>query len=162
MRLFNVGGGQAITPQPELDGGKYTWLRPSAAGGSYSAVCWFYGRDIYNAMPKKVPVGLISTYVGGTPVQHWTSPDGLATCEGPNTWDWPKGFLDSVLWNAMVVPLLRTVHTGVVWYQGVFAAWWRVEGYVCVCVCVWWGGRDDAVFFFWAKVAEPASTTPRL
>ena len=75
------------------------------------------GRDIFNAMPTKVPVGLVSTYVGGTPVQHWTSPDGLATCDGPNSWNWPKGFLDSVLWNAMVVPLLRTVHSGVVWYR---------------------------------------------
>jgi hypothetical protein len=37
---------------------------------------------------------------------------------GPHSWDWPAGFLDSVLWNAMVVPLLRTVHSGVVWYQG--------------------------------------------
>jgi len=116
MRLFNVGGGQSSTPQAEMHAGE--WKRPSAAGGGYSAACWFYGRDIYNALPTKVPVGLISTYVGGTPVQHWTSPDGLATCEGPNTWDWPKGFTDSVLWNAMVVPLLRTVHTGVVWYQG--------------------------------------------
>jgi len=116
MRLFNVGGGQSTTPQPEMRGGE--WKTPSAMGGAFSATCWFYGRDIYNAMPTKGPVGLISTYVGGTPVQHWTGPDGLAACEGPHSWNWPKGFLDSVLWNAMVVPLLRTVHSGVVWYQG--------------------------------------------
>ena len=40
-----------------------------------------------------------------------------ASCEGPEPWDFAEGFLDSVLWNAMVVPLLRTVHSGVVWYQ---------------------------------------------
>jgi hypothetical protein len=43
---------------------------------------------------KRVPLGLISTYVGGTPVQHWTSPEGLAKCVGPHSWDWPKGFHD--------------------------------------------------------------------
>ena len=116
MRLFNVGNGQATTPQPEMKNGE--WKTPSTMGGSFSATCWFYGRDIYNAMPTKVPVGLISTFVGGTPVEHWTSPEGLTTCDGPNTWDWAKGFKDSILWNAMVVPLLSTVHSGVVWYQG--------------------------------------------
>ena len=39
MRLFNVGGGQSSAPRPEMGGGK--WLRPSQAGGSFSAVCWF-------------------------------------------------------------------------------------------------------------------------
>ena len=109
MRLFNVYGASSNTPLPDMRGG--TWKTPSAAGGAFSATCWFFGRDIYDALPTKVPVGLMSTYVGGTPVQHWTSPDGLATCEGPNTWDWPPGYTDSVLWNAMVVPLLRTVHS---------------------------------------------------
>ena len=46
MRLFNVGGGQSSTPQAEMHAGE--WKRPSAAGGAYSAACWFYGRDIYN------------------------------------------------------------------------------------------------------------------
>lgn len=115
MRLFNVGGGSSITPQAEMRGGE--WKTPSSMGGTFSATCWFYGRDIYNAMSQKVPVGLISTFVGGTPIQHWTSPEGLATCDGPHSWNWAAGFMDSVLWNAMVVPLLRTVHSGVVWYQ---------------------------------------------
>ena len=97
MRLFNVGNGHATTPQPEMKSGE--WKTPSAMGGSFSATCWFYGRDIYNAMPTKVPVGLISTFVGGTPVEHWTSPEGLATCDGPNPWDWAPGFQDSILWN---------------------------------------------------------------
>lgn len=117
MRLFNVGGGSDPTPQPDMHSGT-GWKTPSAMGGAFSAVCWFYGRDIYNALSPKVPVGLISTYVGGTPIEHWTSPAGIKACEGPNSWDFPPGKIDSVLWNAMVVPLLRTVHSGVAWYQG--------------------------------------------
>ena len=56
--------------------------------------------------------------MGGTPDQHWSSQDALDKCKGDKPWQWDSNFTDSVLWNAMVVPLLRTVHSGVVWYQG--------------------------------------------
>ena len=39
-------------------------------------------------------------------------------CVGNETWNWPTNFTDSVLWNGMIVPLLRTVHSGAIWYQG--------------------------------------------
>jgi hypothetical protein len=45
----------------------------------------------------------------------------LQACTGPDDggiWHWPIGYHDSVLWNGMIVPLLRTVHSGVAWYQG--------------------------------------------
>lgn len=42
----------------------------------------------------------------------------MAQCRGSEPWDWPANYTDSVLWNGMVVPLLRTVHSGTVWYQG--------------------------------------------
>jgi len=65
-----------------------------------------------------VPIGLIESDVGGTPDEHWSSPDALRACEGPRPWDMPPGTVDSVLWNAMVVGLLRTTISGVAWYQG--------------------------------------------
>jgi sialate O-acetylesterase len=64
------------------------WLPPSGWGGSFSAMCWFFGRDLYDAMETKVPVGLVQTDVGGTPDQHWSSPDALEKCKGPDPWDW--------------------------------------------------------------------------
>jgi sialate O-acetylesterase len=76
MRLFNVNPSSQITPHSEMNGGS-GWLAPSKMGGKFSAVCWYFGRDVYNAMPKKVPVALISAFVGGTPDQHWSSPDAL-------------------------------------------------------------------------------------
>ena len=95
------------------------WLAPSAMGGKFSAMCWFFGRDLYAALGAKVPVGLVQTTWGGTPDQHWSSPDALGACTGRgDPWDFPANFTDSVLWNGMVVPLLRTTHSGAVWMQG--------------------------------------------
>lgn len=44
----------------------------------FSAVCWEYGRHIYDEL--QYPVGLIATTWGGTPVEAWSSPDALSKC----------------------------------------------------------------------------------
>jgi len=104
-------------PYPDMLGST-GWLAPSKMGGKFSATCWFYGRDIYTKLTPPRPIGLIGAYVGGTPDQHWSSPDAIDQCKGPSKWDWPSNFKDSALWNAFIVPLLRTVHSGAIWYQG--------------------------------------------
>lgn len=50
----------------------------SAAAQRFSAVCWFYGRDVYDQY--KVPMGLVSSNWGGTPDEAWSSPDALKQC----------------------------------------------------------------------------------
>jgi len=60
---------------------------------------------------KNVPQGLISDNWGGTPIEHWSSPDALKVCKAAD---------DSILWNAMVVPYTvgpMAVRTAI-WYQG--------------------------------------------
>ena len=47
--------------------------------GTFSAVCWLYGRDLYDAY--SVPIGLISSDWGGTAIDKWSSPDALAKCK---------------------------------------------------------------------------------
>jgi len=116
IRLYTMGSGSSDIPLADHSGSG--WNTPSKTGGGFSAACWYYGRDIYNAMPTKVPVGLIATFVGGTPDEHWSSPEALNACTGTEPWQRVPGFKDSKLWNAMVVPLLRTVHSGAIWYQG--------------------------------------------
>jgi sialate O-acetylesterase len=44
------------------------WLG-AQAWNSFSAVCWLFGRDIHDALGGTVPIGLISSNWGGTPVQ---------------------------------------------------------------------------------------------
>jgi sialate O-acetylesterase len=110
------------------------WMRPSdpvhadglhqlrAAGGLFSATCWFYGRDLFarlNSTDQARPIGLIESAVGGTPIEHWMAPSALDKCKGPDkAWQWPDTFTDSGLWNDHISPLLRTSIRGAVWYQG--------------------------------------------
>jgi len=77
---------------------------------------------------------LISSNWGGTFIQAWSSPDALAKCaharkyeveeiEGqyqttPKIGDGPNPNQYSALWNAMIVPFLRTTIKGALWYQG--------------------------------------------
>lgn len=116
MRLFTVGMSQSAIPLADVKSSG--WQTPSSVGGKFSAACWFFGRDVYAKLSPKVPVGLIETNVGGTPDEHWSSPDALARCKGPQPWNYPANFTDSVLWNAMVVGLLRSTVRGAIWYQG--------------------------------------------
>lgn len=118
IRVFTVGqGNQSDTPFTQLASIEQPWAVASSAsigvGGwsAFSAVCWFTYRDIFDALGGTVPQGLISNNWGGTPIQHWSSPDALKVCNGPK---------DSVLWNAMVVPYTvgpMAVRTAI-WYQG--------------------------------------------
>ena len=48
------------------------------AWGYFSAVCWLYGRRLYESLGY--PIGLIATDYGGTPVKAWSSPDALKVC----------------------------------------------------------------------------------
>jgi sialate O-acetylesterase len=69
MRLFIVKKKIAFEPQADCTG---TWevCTPDSAG-SFSAVGYFFGRDIQE--DQKVPVGMIGSYWGGTVAQAWTS-----------------------------------------------------------------------------------------
>lgn len=67
IRMFTVGGG--ITKNPAADcSGKWVICSPETVGG-FSATAYFFGREIHQSV--KVPVGLINSSVGGTPIESW-------------------------------------------------------------------------------------------
>jgi hypothetical protein len=114
LRLFeNTDRGSKV---PLADSGSTGWKTPEEFGGGFSAACWFFGRDVYDKLETKRPIGLMATHVGGTPDQHWSSPDAIDKCKGSEPWDWPANFTDSVLWNGKVVPLLKTTIKGAIWW----------------------------------------------
>lgn len=82
--------------------------------GSFSAVCYLFGRRLQES--RGYPVGLIASYIGGTPDECWSSTDALAECPGSSRsavhMDWGD------CWYSMITPLLRTPIEGTVWYQG--------------------------------------------
>ncbi|MDH4475654.1 MAG: sialate O-acetylesterase, partial [Verrucomicrobiaceae bacterium] len=71
IRHFRESSGPAEQPQSE---GKGSWqlCTPDNVGG-FSAVLYFFGREIHREVG--VPVGLINTSVGGTPIESWVAAD---------------------------------------------------------------------------------------
>ncbi len=69
IRMFRESSGPATEPQ---DGGSGKWevCSPDTVG-NYSATAFFFGRELHKTL--KVPVGLINSSVGGTPIEAWTS-----------------------------------------------------------------------------------------
>jgi len=73
MRLFIVKKAVAGKPQTDVQG---QWVVASPATvGNFSAVGYFFGRDLYRAV--KFPVGLIDSTWGGTEAEAWTSEAAL-------------------------------------------------------------------------------------
>ncbi len=71
IRQFKESSGTATTPQ-EKGGGNWTVCSPDTVGG-FTATGYFFGREAHKAL--NVPVGLINSSVGGTPIEAWTSWD---------------------------------------------------------------------------------------
>jgi sialate O-acetylesterase len=69
LRLFTVQRRAADAPESDLRQGNWSECAPDTVP-SFSAVAYFFGRDLRKAL--NVPVGLISTNVGGTPAEAWT------------------------------------------------------------------------------------------
>ncbi|NXX20277.1 SIAE acetylesterase, partial [Podargus strigoides] len=122
----------------------------------FSAVCWLLGRYLYEAL--RYPLGLVEAAWGGTPIEAWSSQRALRVCGLPGDMGSPKfraGLIfhtplssalsssisphqhlsgpqtPSVLWNAMIHPLLNMTLRGVAWYQGEANAFLHTDQYNC-------------------------------
>jgi sialate O-acetylesterase len=78
IRLFTVTRKVAEKPQADCTG-KWVVCSPETVG-NFSAVGYFFGRDLYKEL--KQPIGLIHSSWGGTAAEAWTSP--VALQENPN------------------------------------------------------------------------------
>lgn len=61
-------------PREDLPAGYWKAANPTDVL-QFSAVAYFFARKIYERY--KIPIGLINASVGGTPIQAWTSEEGL-------------------------------------------------------------------------------------
>ena len=105
---------------PTCAGGKScrtNWTHASAAAlgaqawDTFSAVCWLFGRDVYRRLNGTVPIGLVSSNWGGTPIQSWQPLASARDCTS-------KGAKGGNLYNAMIAPYTvgpMALH-GVTWY----------------------------------------------
>ncbi|KAI4798679.1 hypothetical protein KUCAC02_020563 [Chaenocephalus aceratus] len=101
------------TEQTDLIDIQMPWSVQSASG--FSAVCWLFGLHLYDKL--QYPIGLVESCWGGTPIEAWSSARALQQCgllhESNSS---PRD--NSVLWNAMIHPLLNMTIKGAIWYQG--------------------------------------------
>jgi sialate O-acetylesterase len=139
LALYN----ESRKPIEELQGIALNWsvASPKSIGGPMwaymSAVCWLYGKQLYQALGGR-PIGLIATSYGGTAIQLWMPGEAVKDCNIPpydsntalvygsendamESFDEPSERLNAystLLFNAMIYPFTRTVIYGVIWYQG--------------------------------------------
>jgi len=75
IRLFTVPKAVAQSPQSDISSGEWVECTPETVG-NFSAVGYFFGRDIFKDL--NVPVGLIHTSWGGTVAETWSSAETIS------------------------------------------------------------------------------------
>lgn len=98
IRLFHVPKLQAKEPAADVKAA-WTVCTPQSVT-HFSAVLYYFGARIHQELD--VPVGLINSSWGGSPIEPWTV----------------AGKQSGGMYNAMIAPLQPFAVRGVLWYQG--------------------------------------------
>ena len=129
IRLFHAARTLAEEPVRDCKG---QWLECTPESvEKFSAVAYFFGRDLH--LQLDIPIGLINASYGGSPIQAWINhnvlqsvPEGRSYLDkydqkkeaaGPGA-DLTDNHAPSVLYNAMIHPLIPFGIRGAIWYQG--------------------------------------------
>jgi len=100
IRNFFIPTASDITTiHKDLPAGKWISASPENVLG-FGAVTYFFARSIY--LEYKVPIGIINSSVGGTPIEAWTSEEGLK--EFPQL----KSRIEKLKDTAFLNPILRS------------------------------------------------------
>ncbi|MEI7836009.1 MAG: sialate O-acetylesterase [Planctomycetota bacterium] len=147
MRLFLVPLTVAQAPADDVQG-KWVECSPSTVG-DFSAALYYFGRRLHSDL--KVPVGLIASSWGGTLIEPWTplaalerqpefkaladqaktaaAGEPVATAPGKRTRrGGGNNQAPTVLFNAMIHPIVPFAIRGAIWYQGESNVLWESDG----------------------------------
>ena len=119
IRLFTVTRAASLTANDDFKGSWKTCKPENVA--EFSATAYFFGLFLNKALG--VPVGLINTSWGGTRIEPWIGEAGFTK------FDWVKlpdkaqqeaisPQTPTVLFNAMINPMVGYGIRGAIWYQG--------------------------------------------
>jgi sialate O-acetylesterase len=121
IRTFNEASTTSVVVPADASG-KWTVCSPDSVG-TFSATLYFFGRELHREL--NVPVGLINSSVGGTPIESWiaaevqnpeskkpAAPTGKTAAKSE-----PKNIVGG-LFNGKIAPLIPYALRGVLWYQG--------------------------------------------
>jgi sialate O-acetylesterase len=117
LRFITVKKAFSKTPLDSFEG-NWEMSQPKTAK-EFSAVAYHFGLRLQKYL--NVPIGLISSNVGGTPAQAWT-PKEIITSKFP---EYKKELSEKYstqtatgLYNGMINPLIPFTIKGTIWYQG--------------------------------------------
>lgn len=119
IRLFTVKRATNLEPLDDF-AGSWNLCEPENVA-NFSATGYYFGLMLYKAL--HVPIGLINTSWGGTRIEPWISESGC------KNFDWVKipdkkpvenlsPQTPTVLYNAMINPMVGYGIRGAIWYQG--------------------------------------------
>lgn len=116
IRFFTVKQNASLKPIDNVNG-RWEKAAPSTSG-SFSAVGYFFAQQLEKVLD--VPIGIIVTAWGASTAEAWTDSStlndlGLGSAEKMAKM---KQQTPSVLYNAMIHPLIGYGIKGVLWYQG--------------------------------------------
>ena len=126
IRLFKVPKRASTIPANNCSG---AWNDCSPATiPTFSAVAYYFGKELYDDPDINIPIGLIQSAFGGSAAQSWTRQDVLSSNAELNNKYLapyllnPGSFTDeykvSNLYNGMIAPLIPFGIRGAIWYQG--------------------------------------------
>ena len=119
IRLFTVKRASSLQPLDDVTG---SWKNCEPVNVSeFSATAYYFGLMLNKIL--KVPVGLVNTSWGGTRIEPWISEEGNKKFDFVKLPDKnQQGNLSpqtpTVLFNAMINPLVGFGIKGAIWYQG--------------------------------------------
>jgi len=119
IRLITIEKDKSLERLDDFSG-KWMECNPESVG-NFSATAYFFGRMIQQALD--VPVGLICSSWGGTRIEPWISESGIKNFDWVNLPDKKQAGdfnqqTPTVLFNAMIAPMVGFAIKGGLWYQG--------------------------------------------
>lgn len=119
IRLFIVKKATSLQPLDDFAG---SWKNCEPENVSeFSATAYYFGLMLYKAL--NVPIGLINTSWGGTRIEPWISEEGFRDFDfiklpDKNQQETLSQQTPTVLFNAMINPMVGYGIRGAIWYQG--------------------------------------------
>ena len=119
IRLFTVKREKSLETKNDFTGEWQECLPQNVA--EFSATAYYFGRMVQKALD--VPVGLICSSWGGTRIEPWMSENGFKNFDFVSlpdknmTGDFSQQ-TPTVLYNAMIAPMVGYAIAGGLWYQG--------------------------------------------
>lgn len=98
IRLFHVPKVQKRAPATDVNA-SWKVCKPETVP-RFSAVLYYFGKKLHEEL--KVPIGLINSSWGGSPIEPWTIENGKS----------------GGMYNGMIAPLTNVSVQGAIWYQG--------------------------------------------